>query len=251
MLHELKQIGLSDKEAKVYLASLELGKASVQDIAKKASVNRTTTYIMIESLIKRSLLYTTKTGKRLNYIAENPEKILELIRLRKKEFEENEHDIISILPELKSIYNLGPEKPRIRFFEGKEVAKAIFEDVLTSKPSTVDQIYSADYLRDVLPKEEAEANHEKMLAENIKQRALYTRKDGPFSNVFENIQERFLPQEQFPVSADIIIYGNKIAMIALRGKLIGVIIESEEISYTMQTLFNLAWETAEQFQNNT
>ena len=249
MLHELKQIGLSDKEAKVYLASLELGKASVQDIAKKAGVNRTTAYIMIESLMKRSLLYTTKAGKRLNYIAENPEKILELIRLRKKEFEENEHNITSILPELKSIYNLGPEKPRIRFFEGKEVAKSIFEDVLTIKPKTVDEIYSADFLREVLSQEESKAIHDRLVAEKIKIRNLYTRIGGPFSTPPEQSEERFLPQDKFPVSADIVIYDKKIDPTALRGKLIGVIIESEEISHTMQTLFNLAWETAEQFQN--
>ncbi len=30
MISKLKQIGLSDKEARVYLASLELGEASIQ-----------------------------------------------------------------------------------------------------------------------------------------------------------------------------------------------------------------------------
>lgn len=249
MLHELKQIGLSDKEAKVYLASLELGKASVQDIAKKAGVNRTTAYIMIESLIKRSLLYTAKNGKRLAYVAENPEKILELIQLRKKDFEENEQDIIAILPELKSIYNLGPEKPRIRFFEGKDVAKEIFNDILQTRPHSIDEVYSADYLRDVFSKEESEAIHQQMITEKIKQRTLYTRKEGPYETALSGSEERFLPQDKFPVPANIIIYDKKIALIALRGKLIGVIVESEEISRTMQTMFQLAWTAAEQFQN--
>ena len=40
---ELQKIGLSEKEAKVYLAALELGQASVQNIARKAEVNRATT----------------------------------------------------------------------------------------------------------------------------------------------------------------------------------------------------------------
>ena len=37
---ELQEIGLNEKEAKVYLATLELGQSVVQDIAKKAGVNR-------------------------------------------------------------------------------------------------------------------------------------------------------------------------------------------------------------------
>ena len=44
---------LSEKEAAVYLAALQLGWVPVQDIAKLSKVNRATTYVMIESLKKR------------------------------------------------------------------------------------------------------------------------------------------------------------------------------------------------------
>ena len=38
--NELQQLGLSEKEAKVYLASLELGSTSVLEISKKAGLKR-------------------------------------------------------------------------------------------------------------------------------------------------------------------------------------------------------------------
>ena len=47
LVTHLKNIGLGDKAAKVYLAMLELGPASVLEIAAKASVNRPTTYLQI------------------------------------------------------------------------------------------------------------------------------------------------------------------------------------------------------------
>jgi len=53
LIQELQKLGLSDKESKVYLASLELGPAPIAAIAKQASVNRPTTYVIIESLIKK------------------------------------------------------------------------------------------------------------------------------------------------------------------------------------------------------
>ena len=37
----LKNIGLNEKEAKIYLALLELGKSKVPEIAKKAELKRT------------------------------------------------------------------------------------------------------------------------------------------------------------------------------------------------------------------
>lgn len=40
--NKLKELGLADKEARVYLASLELGSDTVQNIAKKSGVNRAT-----------------------------------------------------------------------------------------------------------------------------------------------------------------------------------------------------------------
>src|SRR3989338_386223 len=113
MINELKKIGLSDKEAKVYLAGLELGKASVQDIAKKAGVNRTTVYVMVGSLENRGLMKTMKVGKRTFFVSENPDTFLDVLKKSKKEIEEKEMEIKEILPELKSLYNVAPGKPKI------------------------------------------------------------------------------------------------------------------------------------------
>ena len=78
MLNELKKFGLSEKEARVYLAALELGQASVQDIAKKSAVNRATTYLMIESLEKRGLMYKLIKNKKKLFAADTPERFLYL-----------------------------------------------------------------------------------------------------------------------------------------------------------------------------
>jgi len=56
MLTQLKHIGLSNNEAKVYLAMLELGPSPVLDIAAKAAINRPTTYVQIELLKKKGLV---------------------------------------------------------------------------------------------------------------------------------------------------------------------------------------------------
>ena len=52
---KLQKLGLSDKEASVYLAMLELGPSVVSDIAKKANINRSTVYVVLEFLKKRGI----------------------------------------------------------------------------------------------------------------------------------------------------------------------------------------------------
>ena len=52
LYQQLKQLGLEEKQAKIYLASLELGPDTAQNIAYKASLKRPTTYVILEELIK-------------------------------------------------------------------------------------------------------------------------------------------------------------------------------------------------------
>ena len=61
---ELMEIGLNEKEVKVYLASLELGQSAVQAIANKSGVNRATTYFVIEGLTTKGLISSFHQGKK-------------------------------------------------------------------------------------------------------------------------------------------------------------------------------------------
>ncbi len=76
---QLRKIGLSDKEAKVYLAALELGKATVQEIAVKANVNRTTTYVAIEGLTEKELMSEYLENHKRFFIAEDPSKLDDIL----------------------------------------------------------------------------------------------------------------------------------------------------------------------------
>ena len=61
-------------------------------------------------------------------------------------------------------------------------------------------------------------------------------------------EERFLPEDKFPFSSDITIYGDKVAIASLRGKLVGVIMESKEIASTLRSMFELGWEGSARYQ---
>ena len=64
----LQKIGLSDKDAEVYLACLELGTQPASVIARKAGLKRPTTYLILEGLLKRGLV-SEYTGSNVKYLA--------------------------------------------------------------------------------------------------------------------------------------------------------------------------------------
>ena len=122
-LEELKNAGLSDNEAKVYLSALELGETSIYRLAKKSGVKRTTTYLAVESLREKGLMNSYNRNKVAICYAENPKKLVEALDEKKKALDK-------ILPELLAFTNLIDKKPKIQFFEGEEAYKEVFQDVL-------------------------------------------------------------------------------------------------------------------------
>ena len=71
----LQSIGLSDKETRVYMALLELGKGTVSQIARKSHINRTTTYDILASLGEMDIISISGKQPKQEYVAEQPEKI--------------------------------------------------------------------------------------------------------------------------------------------------------------------------------
>ena len=131
LIKKLIDFGLSDKEARVYLALLELEVATAQEIAKTADINRSSAYVVLESLCKRGLATTSAGEAVLKYVASSPDILAEqaseaLIRHRR-----TEEEIEAILPELKSLYKGAKPRPKVKIFEGKNSVILSFEETLS------------------------------------------------------------------------------------------------------------------------
>ena len=73
----LTGIGLSQKEASVYLATLELGASPASDIAQRARLNRVTTYDILEKLMHKGFISIyTQRGLKI-FAATDPDAVRE------------------------------------------------------------------------------------------------------------------------------------------------------------------------------
>lgn len=125
---ELRKLGLKEKEVKVYLAGLELGPSSAQDIAKQAGISRPTAYEIIKALERKGLFAEAKREKRRYFTAQSPAHILGVLRIQKREIEEKEREFIRIIAALESKYSLK-EKGGVKIYkdkEGLEVLEEVF-----------------------------------------------------------------------------------------------------------------------------
>jgi len=247
----LEDLGLSEKEAGVYLACLELGPSPVQKIAQGAEINRVTAYVILENLVKQGLASTTQKGKKTLFTAEEPEQLSALLNKMKEDLERKKEALNEAMPELKGLLKIAGKKPIVRVYEGKEGLKALQKEYIKSMKtgSEVSAFVPVDELYKVFPPKEGVKPQR--VKKRIKARVIYTSKKGAIleSSPRELKEARYVPSDKFPFTSGFDIYGtDKVQLINFKDGLVGVMIESKELHDTFKIIFELAWEAAKKYQ---
>ena len=71
----LKNSGFLDKETAVYLAILEMGRGTVAEISRKACINRSTGYVILDSLAGKGLVSISGKEPKQENIPYSPPKL--------------------------------------------------------------------------------------------------------------------------------------------------------------------------------
>jgi len=244
----LESIGLSANEAAAYIALLKLGKGTVSEVSRKASLNRTTGYDVLDRLVSKKLVSISGKEPKQEYIAESPDQLEKLVF---DEFEKKKNELAQVsqvIPELKSMHNVAG-RPQIRFYEGKEGLRQVYEDTLSSHEpirayASVDDVHAA--LPGYFPE-----YYKRRTRKGIPIRAIFTDNEEGRElskhDIEEIRQSAFVSAEKYGFHPEINIYDNKVMIASWREKL-GIIIESGEIADAMKKIFELAWLQANQIE---
>jgi len=243
MLNQLKAIGLSDNEAKTYLAMLELGPASVAEISLKAGINRPTVYMQIEALKKNGLATTQTKGKKQLYIAESPDQLERILDRERLGLEQKKNDLTKLLPELETMFRTTDSKPVVRFFEGKEGILKMQREVLKCKEKLIRAISSLDEVYELFPDHGRRYPSERV-KRGIRSKFIYTSSKGPTlkeSDKSELRESKFIAPERLPITFDFTVFDSTVKIEILKGKILGVVIEHPQIAQSFKNLFDFFW----------
>ena len=237
----LNSLGLSEKETAVYLAILELGRGTVTEISRKANINRTSGYDILDSLAHQSLVRISGKKPKQEYVAESPDAILTLLDKRLSETEGRIRTAKEFIPKLKTIHRVE-DRPQVKFYEGVGGLQQVYEDTLTSHESirayaTVDDMHKG--LPNYFPE-----YYKRRAGKNISIRAIVPKTEAGVERAKTDAEEKreiaFVPADKYYFSPEINIYDNKVMIASWREKL-GIIIESQEIADAMKKIYELAW----------
>ncbi|MDO8648522.1 MAG: hypothetical protein Q7R81_01940 [Candidatus Peregrinibacteria bacterium] len=241
----VQAIGLTEKQTALYLSGLQIGTAPASDYAKTAGMNRITAYNTLEELVSLGYFTTVKNVRAKSYAPVAPEYLA--LEARK-----NAEALDHALPELKSLQRAKYRKPHVRFFEGWEGVRHVYEDTLTTKGELLN-FANSSVVRKFWP-----LYDEEYVAERVK-RGIHLRGISPddatgrkvHGEDRERVREiRLVSAKDFDFKNEINIYDHKVAICSfdsgLRGDsdMFGVIIESKEVAETQRQIFEMAWRYA-------
>jgi sugar-specific transcriptional regulator TrmB len=252
LISHIEDLGLSNKEARVYVACLLTGPAAVQRIADQSGIKRVTTYVILESLVGLGLVSQSIKGKKTLFIAEDPSNLRRLLEKRAHELEEQQTNFESILPELSKLKAIPKDSPNVRFYDSADGIKTIMSNFIQHGISDdVDVVYgmsNLDQLYVFFPEiRHAHSNPQRTTA-GIRSKFIYTSNEGALlkdSDAASNRESRFFPPDKFPMSGDFTIVGDNVMLLTLNGQHpMGVTIESSELAKGFKAIFSAAWEAS-------
>jgi hypothetical protein len=239
---KLEAVGLTDKQARVYVAALFLGSSAVQRISEQAEVNRATTYVILSELAEMGLVSETNEGKKTLFVAEPPEAIERYLTGFEQEITARKAELKKSLIDLKEISRSeATEAPVVRFFKGPEAALAV-EQYLRRKAAKNELVYAVsdiDEVMKVLP-EVLKKGPERRKKKNIASHLFYS---GSVEVKNDSASKRSVVKMKDKAKGDLNIYKDRLTILSYNGdNSTGVIIEGKEIVAVIRQLFELAWE---------
>ena len=240
LLKLLTENGLDLKEAKIYLALLILGKGTVQEIAEKSLLSRTTIYPILDKLKKKNLVTESKQHKKTYFLPEEPAQLLEKMKMKVDRFTSN-------LELLNNVRNKNFKKPEILFLNGAEGFKKIWQMIFKSglkeylimtDPREMLSFVQKGYITGKIIKDKIKLGiHSRQLIAFSEYAKEIIAKDKQ-----ENRLSKMLPHI-YKIPFTTIIFGDKVALVSPSYEDVILIIESETFAKTEKSIFEAMWET--------
>jgi hypothetical protein len=239
---ELIQLGLSTKEARVYLAALRAGPATVHEMQTATKLKRSTTYNILMSLKERGLMTVINKNTKKYFIAED-------IDILRKKLTTQFNTIETILPGLRAMTVHTPSTNQMKHLEGDLAIKQALHDISEHKNTT---LYAwSNY--DLTTSHYGEQFVQGFINSRVKNRTqvFEISNESPTSNSFRKHDQKHLRTMRHAISAhnafstEIYLYAKKKVAILNPKKESMTHIEDTDTFNMMKHLFDVHWTIAQ------
>jgi sugar-specific transcriptional regulator TrmB len=252
----LKNFSFSEEEGSLYIAALSLNRPTIAQLARAAGISRTSAYFHAKKLLDKGFLKEIKGNKVAQYEAKSPDQLASL-------FERFTLDFKSMVPALAALRKTEAEKPLIEVFDSKKGYYEIYNEISALPHSAYFMVVEGGQAvrneMTLLDNTQWEKFFERIVERKIMTKALFTDEVISIPNnhlsksALKLIGQRVwnihtLPEDKFPLKDLFFIYGNRVAILFPKEKLV-IKIQHDAIAALFKVMFNTLYEFGKPIAN--
>jgi len=233
---ELKELGLTDNETKVYLALLQNGILNPTKLAEKTGLHRSYIYDTLERLIEKGIINTVLVDNKKQYQSIDPKALREIFELKLKKLD-------AILPKLSNLFDTKKEETKIELHRGKNVYRTLIKNILSNikKNDTILILGADENMLETVEPIYLEQYFNTIRTKNIKEKIIISKGKKKLNKgylEYKEIDPKYLDE------TTIVIYQSKVNIFIWGEPYHLITINNPKVANTYKKQFQLMWKIA-------
>ncbi len=243
MERALKMAGLTENEAKVYVALLRMGSTTAGPLIKVLGMHRAAVYDTLDMLTEKGLVAFVIKANRKYFEASDPDRLLEYMECKKQIIEQHEKELKKEIPKLRAIRAISKEEQEGYIYKGKKGIKSVVEDMLRERKDWLVFGSQGNFVK-IFPSYFFNV-HKKRIKLGIPMKIIRSEstRDASWSKKIKCWEERFL-SNMYTTPSTTYIYGDKVAIIVWPPDPMAFVVRSKTVSDSYRKYFEILWKVA-------
>ncbi len=245
-IRDLEGLGLSEAEAKLYLALLRLGPSDAKALVRETNMFKANVYQSLERLYRKGIISQhTEEGRKLFRI-QRPDSLLEYIAQKEENIQKQRKLAKKLIKEVEHLKKIEQAPESASVFYGLAGVKKVFRDVIereldcmTFGSTLASETIIGSYFWDNF--------HQKQLEKGLKMKLLFHQSLRHWKGkIPEEVADiRFLDEELEPLT-ETTIYGDTVALSVWLETPITTIIQNQHVANSYKQVFDIMWRHAKE-----
>ena len=249
-LQDLRNIGLTEGEIRVYRALLTLGECTKTSLAKRSGISPSNIYDVTNRLSEKGLISKVEKNGIAHFSPANPKNLIGFLEQKKNEIEKEREIVNQVLPSLLAEFQKVKDTVNVEVFQGWAGLKTVFDELLEEcnegdenlvfGASKGDSEKQADmfFLKYSRMRDKKGIRTKIIFNQEMKRR----KERIEFFQNSRNYEIGFLPQS---TPAEIMVYKNRSCIILLTKDPLVIRLTGNEAADSFKQYFQILWTSAE------
>lgn len=244
---QLQKLGLSASQAKAYILLVNEGSLSPAQLMKMTGESRTNAYMVLDKLVTWELAYKDEVSKKLVYRASSPLGLQKLAERQRASAYLTETKIKDAMPELLQYFHEHRTQPGVRFLQGREGLKEVYQDHLKTGGDVkvfrtpADEQYYGDDFKAYIENRAKQGVSADIISPHQPGTEQYTKE-----HLSHNREITWIPAESYTAPVEVSVYDSRVAITSFGEEAVAMLIESPQVAQAVKEIFALAKIGAEQ-----